>query len=134
VPGLRLTCDFSHWVNVCERLLESEWDTILELAPHAHHVHGRVGYPQGPQVPHPAAPEYAEALESHQRMWEALWTSQIARGYTVTTMTPEFGPDGYLHTLPFTNAPVADLWDINVWMGHEERRHLSNFLSERQAA
>jgi len=36
--------------------------------------------------------------------------------------------------LPFTNAPVADLWDINVWMGHEERRHLSNFLSERQAA
>ena len=42
-------------------------------------------------------------------------------------MTPEFGPDGYLHTLPFTNAPVADLWEINTWMGHEERRHLAAF-------
>ncbi|CAM2145220.1 Sugar phosphate isomerase/epimerase [Pararobbsia alpina] len=134
VPALRLTCDFSHWVNVCERLLESEWETLLELAPHAHHVHGRIGYPQGPQVPHPAAPEYAECLASHQRMWEALWSSQIARGYTVTTMTPEFGPDGYLHTLPFTNAPVADLWEVNTWMGHEERRHIADFLSERQAA
>ncbi len=134
VPTLRLTCDFSHWVNVCERLLDTEWDTILELAPHAHHLHGRVGYPQGPQVPHPAAPEYAECLEHHQRMWEAMWSSQIARGYTVTTMTPEFGPDGYLHTLPFTDAPVADLWEINTWMGREERRHIASFLSEARAA
>ncbi|RKP54903.1 sugar phosphate isomerase/epimerase family protein [Pararobbsia silviterrae] len=134
VPTLKLTCDFSHWVSVCERLLESEWDVIDALAPHAHHIHARVGYPQGPQVPHPAAPEYAACLASHQRMWEALWASQIARGYTVTTMTPEFGPDGYLHTLPFTNAPVADLWDVNTWMGREERRHLAQFLSERHAA
>ncbi|WP_429301039.1 sugar phosphate isomerase/epimerase family protein [Paraburkholderia sp. GAS199] len=132
VPELRLTCDFSHWVNVCERLLDGaggEWETILELAPRAHHVHGRVGFPQGPQVPHPAAPEYADCLASHQRMWEALWTAQIANGYTTTTMTPEFGPDGYLHTLPFTGAPVADLWEINTWMGREERRHFASFLA-----
>ena len=134
VPGLKLTCDFSHWVCVCERLLESEWDTVLELAPHAHHVHGRVGYPQGPQVPHPAAPEYADCLLSHQRMWEELWTAQIAGGYTTTTMTPEFGPDGYLHTLPFTNAPVADLWEINTWMGQTERKHLTAFLAQRADA
>ncbi|MFM0337091.1 sugar phosphate isomerase/epimerase family protein [Paraburkholderia fungorum] len=136
VPALKLTCDFSHWVSVCERLLDGEggeWDTILELAPHAHHLHGRVGYPQGPQVPHPAAPEYADCLASHQRMWEALWSAQIANGYTVTTMTPEFGPDGYLHTLPFTNAAVADLWEINTWMGREERRHLAAFLAARAA-
>jgi sugar phosphate isomerase/epimerase len=134
VPSLKLTCDFSHWVSVCERLLESEWDTILELAPHAHHLHGRVGYPQGPQVPHPAAPEYADCLASHQRMWEALWTAQIANGYTTTTMTPEFGPDGYLHTLPFTNAPVADLWEINTWMGQTERVHLAGFLARHEAS
>jgi hypothetical protein len=133
VPQLKLTCDFSHWAVVCERLLDSEWDTIHELAPHAHHVHGRIGYPQGPQVPHPAAPEYAECVASHQRIWEVLWQAQLANGYAVTTMTPEFGPDGYLHTLPFTDAPVADLWEINQWIGREERRHFAAFI-ERHAA
>jgi hypothetical protein len=133
VPQLKLTCDFSHWTVVCERLLDSEWDTLAELAPHAHHVHGRVGYPQGPQVPHPAAPEYAGCLASHRRIWELLWNAQLANGYTVTTMTPEFGPDGYLHTLPFTDAPVADLWEINTWMGREERSHFAGFLAQRDA-
>jgi len=131
VPALKLTCDFSHWVSVYERLLDSDGEAIVEIEPHADHLHGRIGYPQGPQVPHPAAPEYAECLVSQQRIWEALWSAQIAHGYTTTTMTPEFGPDGYLHTLPFTNAPVADLWEINTWMGREERRHLQAFLAER---
>ena len=88
-------------------------------------VHSRVGYDQGPQVPHPAAPEYADALASHQRCWEAVWTAQMARGYAETTMTPEFGPDGYLHHLPFTDAPVADLWDINSWIGATEQKHFA---------
>ncbi|MCB1845535.1 MAG: sugar phosphate isomerase/epimerase, partial [Halioglobus sp.] len=121
LPDISITCDFSHWVVVCERLMDSEWDAIELAASHAHHVHGRVGYDQGPQVPHPRAPEYAEALASHQRCWEAVWAAQLARGYAVTTMTPEFGPDGYLHHLPFTNAPVADLWEINRWIGATER-------------
>jgi hypothetical protein len=133
VPQLKLTCDFSHWAVVCERLLDSEWDTLIELAPHAHHVHGRIGYPQGPQVPHPAAPEYADCLASHRRIWELLWSAQLANGYTVTTMTPEFGPDGYLHTLPFTDAPVADLWEINTWMGREERSHFAGFFAQHNA-
>jgi hypothetical protein len=127
VPELKLTCDFSHWAVVCERLMDSEWDTILELAPHGHHIHGRIGYPQGPQVPHPAAPEYADCLASHRRCWEAIWSSQAQRGYDVTTMTPEFGPDGYLHCLPFTNMPVADLWEVNCWIGHAERTHFAVF-------
>jgi hypothetical protein len=42
-------------------------------------------------------------------------------------MTPEFGPDGYLHLLPFTGAPVADLWELNQWMAAEERRHYRLF-------
>lgn len=127
VPDLLLTCDFSHWVVVCERLLDDEGEALAEIVPHAHHLHGRVGYPQGPQVPHPGAPEYADCLASHQRLWESVWRSQRERGYRTTTMTPEFGPDGYLHTLPFTNAPVADLWTLNAWIGHEERRHFASF-------
>ncbi len=128
LPDIKITCDFSHWVVVSERLMDSEWDAIELAAQHAHHVHSRVGYDQGPQVPHPAAPEYAEALASHQRCWEAIWSAQIARGYNETTMTPEFGPDGYLHHLPFTNAPIADLWDLNRWMGATEQRHFSDWM------
>ncbi|HSB97904.1 MAG TPA: TIM barrel protein [Spongiibacteraceae bacterium] len=131
VPGLLLTCDFSHWAVVSERLPDCEWDTICEVAQRAHHIHGRIGYAQGPQVPHPAAPEYADCLLSHQRCWEAIWSSQIERGYTTATMTPEFGPDGYLHCLPFTNAPVADLWQINCWMGSIERTHFERFMAAR---
>jgi hypothetical protein len=123
IPDIKITCDFSHWVVVCERLMDSEWDAIELAAKHAHHVHSRVGYDQGPQVPHPGAPEYADALASHQRCWEAVWAAQASRGYTQTTMTPEFGPDGYLHHLPFTNAPIADLWDLNRWIGATEQNH-----------
>jgi len=131
LPDIRITCDFSHWVVVCERLLDSEWDAVTLAAQHAHHVHGRVGYDQGPQVPHPGAPEYADALSSHQRCWEAVWSAQAARGYSETTLTPEFGPDGYLHHLPFTNAPVADLWELNRWIAATEQEH---FLLWSQSA
>ncbi len=128
IPEISITCDFSHWVVVCERMMDSEWDVIELAAEHAHHVHSRVGYDQGPQVPHPGAPEYAEALASHQRCWEAVWTAQMRRGYRETSMTPEFGPDGYLHHLPFTNAPVADLWDLNRWIGACEQEHFARWL------
>jgi hypothetical protein len=40
------------------------------------------------------------------------------------TLTPEFGPDGYLPTLPFTNQPVADLLQINTAMATWLRREL----------
>ena len=96
---------------------------MLEVARHAQHIHARVGYDQGPQVPHPAAPEYAAALAAHQRCWEAIWTAQREQGLAVTTLTPEFGPDGYLHTLPFTQQPVANLWQVNSWMGKTESLH-----------
>jgi len=129
IPELKLTCDFSHWVVVCERLMDSEWDAITRVAQQAHHIHARVGYDQGPQVPHPAAPEYSAALASHQRCWQAIWDSQSARGYNETTMTPEFGPDGYLHTLPFTAAPIADLWELNRWIADAERSHFEKFCN-----
>lgn len=129
LPELRLTCDFSHWCVVAERLMDSEPEAIALAARHAHHIHGRVGYDQGPQVPHPAAPEYAQALAAHQNWWEQIWASQISRGYTRTTLTPEFGPDGYLHQLPFTGAPVADLWELNCWMAATERDHFRRFTA-----
>ena len=62
LPDLRITCDFSHWCVVSERLVLDEFNDILALAArHAHHIQPRVGYSQGPQVPDPRAPEYADA-------------------------------------------------------------------------
>ena len=134
LPGIKLTCDFSHWCVVCERLIDSELDLIEELAPHAHHIHARVGYDQGPQAPHPAAPEYETALRAHQRWWQIIWDAQREAGYEITTMTPEFGPDGYLHEQPFTRKPVADLWKINQWMASEERQHFNDYYRGVESA
>lgn len=130
LPEIRLTADLSHWCVVAERLMDTELLTLQHIAPKVRHIHARVGYDQGPQVPHPAAPEYAEALASHQRCWEVFWTAQKCAGAAHTTMTPEFGPDGYLHQLPFTCAPVADLWEINRWMAAEEMRHFSRWCQD----
>jgi hypothetical protein len=54
------------------------------------------------------------------------------RGYQHTTLTPEFGPDGYLHHLPFTNVPVADLWSLNAWMAQREQQHFVEFTSQTE--
>lgn len=126
LPKMKLTCDFSHWCVVSERLvMDAEPDVLALCARHAHHVHARVGYDQGPQVPHPAAPEYRPALDAHERWWIAIWEAQDAQQRAFTTLTPEFGPDGYLHTLPYTKAPVADLNNINRWMAHRQRENFS---------
>ena len=126
LPRLRLTCDFSHWCCVAERLvLDEEPDLLALVAQRAHHVHARIGYDQGPQVPHPAAPEYARALVAHERWWDEIWTAQAQTGRAVVTMTPEFGPDGYLQTAPFTQKPAADLNQINHWMAARQRARFS---------
>lgn len=131
LPNIKLTCDFSHWCVVCERLMDSELEVLQRLSANAHHIHARVGYDQGPQVPHPAAPEYEYTLRAHQSWWELIWQQQLKKKVQVTTMTPEFGPDGYLHTLPFTAEPVADLWELNRWMASEEDRHFTAFMARQ---
>jgi sugar phosphate isomerase/epimerase len=118
LPGLKITCDFSHWCVVTERLILDEEPEILKLAAeHAYHIQPRVGYAQGAQVPDPRAPEYEYTLAAHERWWDVVWDSMEKRGFSEVTMTPEFGPDGYLQAAPFTQVPVANLWEINSWIG-----------------
>ena len=130
IPDIKLTVDFSHWCVVCERLMDTELDVIHAIANNVQHIHARVGYEQGPQVPDPRAPEYEYALRAHQSWWEVIWQSQIQQGLNFSTMTPEFGPDGYLHEQPFSKQPVANLWDLNQWMAIEETRHFSRFTED----
>jgi sugar phosphate isomerase/epimerase len=131
IPELQLTIDFSHWCCVCERLVMDELPYVLELcAKHARHIHARIGYDQGPQVPDPRAPEYAPALLAHERWWNWVWIEMELRKFSCATMTPEFGPDGYLHLEPFSQRPVADLWEVNRWIGQREKAR----FQQRKAA
>lgn len=129
LPALRLTADFSHWCVVTERLLDTEQEELEQVMPRVDHIHARVGYDQGPQVPHPGAPEYQQALARHQQWWQAIWALQREQGIAVTSMTPEFGPDGYLQARPFSGEPVADLRELNCWMAAQQRDDFSRWLA-----
>jgi len=121
IQDLRLTADFSHWCVVCERLMDAEEAILDRLIGRVLHVHARIGYEQGPQVPDPRLARYRPALQSHQRWWRRIWDYQQQQGLTRTTLTPEFGPDGYQQLDAMTGAPVGDLWEINCWMAQEQR-------------
>lgn len=130
IPELKITCDFSHFCVVAERLILDEEPDILSIcANHAFHTQPRVGYAQGPQVTDPRAPEFSDALESHEKWWDTVWKSQNERGFSTCTLTPEFGPDGYLHTLPFTEEPLANLWELNTWIGQRQRDRFEDIFS-----
>ena len=134
LPQLRFTADISHWVVVCERLLNHAEDDLRPFIERVHHIQARVGYDQGPQVPHPGAPEYANAVAFHNQIWQAIWASQDARAYADTTLTPEFGPDGYTHLMPFTRAPVADLWELNLGMAQNQHAQFARWQQLRELA
>lgn len=126
--NLRLCADLSHWVVVAERLLDDQPEIMEQVAKRCIHLHARVGYEHGPQVPDPRAPEYQQHLAAHERWWDIIWATQAAKGVQVSTLTPEFGPPSYLHTLPYTNAPVADLEAICDW---QAQRQAERFRSQR---
>lgn len=128
VPDMMFTMDISHWFLVCERLLNRPEDDLTDYLQRVFHIQARVGYDQGAQVPHPADPEYQTELKFHQQLWQQVWQYHQQQGRKITTMTTEFGPDGYLHHLPFTNVPVADLWSLNDWIAQEERNHFNRFI------
>ncbi|HOE96876.1 MAG TPA: sugar phosphate isomerase/epimerase [Candidatus Sumerlaeota bacterium] len=120
-PALRVNADFSHWVNVCERLPDDQEEAMALACERSLHIHARVGYEEGPQVPDPAAPEAARYLEWHLKQWDRIRKHHEERGEELLTVTPEFGPPPYLHTLPYTNVPVADLWSVCLWMANQLR-------------
>ncbi|MCZ6817884.1 MAG: sugar phosphate isomerase/epimerase [Calditrichaeota bacterium] len=126
---LKLCSDFSHWVCVCERLIDDQIEIIEKCAERTIHLHARVGYNEGPQVPDPRAPEYQTELETHEHWWDIIWEAQNKQGVKESTLTPEFGPPPYLQTLPRSQDPVADLWDICNW---QARRQAERFSSQYQ--
>lgn len=127
-PELHVTADFSHFCCVCESLLEDQKDNLVKIMNRSLHIHARVGYAEGPQVPHPAAPEYKTELETHEGWWARILSQHEKKGSEFITVTPEFGPPGYMHTLPFNNEPVADLWDVCLWMSGRLKERFPEYV------
>ncbi len=131
IPELKLTCDFSHWVCVAERLLADAPEAMAQASARCYHLHARVGYEQGPQVPDPRDPAWAKHLQAHERWWDLCWAAAQARGEQTVTLTPEFGPPPYQHTLPFSHAPVGNLAEVCDWMAHRQAGRFREWSERR---
>ncbi|MCK9414146.1 MAG: sugar phosphate isomerase/epimerase [Prolixibacteraceae bacterium] len=116
IPGLRLGLDISHWCNVAESWLDDQSEALSMALLRADHIHARVGFPEGPQIPDPRAPEWKEALDKHLGWWNQVIDQRRKDGWTEFTITPEFGPYPYMTILPFNKQPIADQWDVNLFM------------------
>lgn len=124
-PRLRLTADLSHWCAVSERLMTPDLGLIQAMASHVDHIHARVGHAQGPSVSHPFAPEWSDALEAHRSCWQMFLDCRDRTGRNPVTITPEFGPDGYIPLHPFSQKPLADFQMLNAEMASWLRSSLT---------
>lgn len=111
-----LTADFSHWTCVTESMLENFESTVNEAIKRTRHVHARIGHENGPQVYDPRASEWSYVLKKFLGWWERIVLENKRAGQSVLTFTPEFGPPSYMPTVPFTNIPVADQFELNSFM------------------
>jgi sugar phosphate isomerase/epimerase len=115
-PEIRITLDVSHWCNVAETYLEDQPEAMALAIARTDHIHARVGHPEGPQVPDPRDPLWADALRHHLEWWDAVVRRKKAQGTEVMTITPEFGAPPYTILLPGSHVPIASQWEINLYM------------------
>jgi sugar phosphate isomerase/epimerase len=115
IPQLKLTLDISHWCNVHESLLQDQKETIDLALNRTEHIHARIGHPEGPQVNDPRAPEWDVAVKTHFAWWDMVLERKKKEGKPMTMLT-EFGPPDYMPATPYTRQPLANQWEINVYM------------------
>jgi hypothetical protein len=115
IQRYKLTLDISHWCNVHESLLADQQETVQLALSRVGNIHARIGHEEGPQVNDPRAPEWESALKAHLGWWDAVVAQKVKSGEGLTILT-EFGPPNYLPTVPYTKQPLADQWEINVYM------------------
>lgn len=115
IPGMKITLDTSHWVCVAESFLEDQPQAVHLAIERTEHIHARVGYPEGPQVPDPRIDQWQHALNAHLNWWDKV-AGRKKKENALLTVTPEFGPFPYMVPLPETGKPITDQWEVNVYM------------------
>ena len=123
-PELKITFDVSHWCNVHESLLADQQSTLDMTLDRVEHIHARIGHPEGPQVNDPRAPEWENAVKAHLAWWDKVVERKKKNGERMTFLT-EFGPPDYMPTMAYTRQPLANQWEINVYMMQLLRKRYS---------
>ncbi|UXX80995.1 sugar phosphate isomerase/epimerase [Reichenbachiella carrageenanivorans] len=113
---IRLTADFSHWCCVAETLLDDQAEAIDLAIARSEHIHSRVGYTQGPQVPDPRANEWNVELQTFLGWWDRIIDRARKEDLSHFTITTEFGPFPYMPIVPHTKQPLTSQWEVNVFM------------------
>ena len=115
-PAFYITADLSHWVCVTESMLQNFGDVLDETIIRSRHIHSRVGFEQGPQVPDPRAPEWQYALDTFLGWWDRIVALNRQINTPVLPITTEFGPVPYMPAIPFSQTPLADQFTVNCYM------------------
>lgn len=115
IPNIKLCLDISHWCNVHESLLKDQEEAVKLALLRADHLHSRIGHEQSPQVTDPRFPFWSTALEQHLKWWDTI-VYRHRKEKTDLTITTEFGPSPYMVCLEPNQTPIADQWEINVYM------------------
>ena len=116
IPDLRLTFDLSHWCNVAETMLEDQEEAVDLAIERTDHIHARVGFAEGPQIPDPRANEWESTVKIFINWWQRIIARAKKEGKNEFTITSEFGPFPYMTIQPFTAMPITDQWAVNVYM------------------
>jgi sugar phosphate isomerase/epimerase len=116
LPDLKIALDISHWCVTAESFLEDQEEAVQAAINATAHLHARVGYTEGPQVPDPRVPEWKSALEKHFIWWDQVFEKAAKEGKSYFTVTLEFGAPPYMVLHPKTGEPIVNQWEVNAWM------------------
>ncbi len=125
-PELELVGDLSHFCTVSESMLEDQEEKLQLILPHIAHIHARIGFEQSPQINDPSAPEWSKYVDQFIQWWNTVLLLNKEAGKTLFTITPEFGPVPYMPVLPFTQNPLSNQWDNNLYMLNRLKNKFGN--------
>jgi len=135
-PQLKMVADLSHWINIAETNTDDpDLTAVIEkFAGRFEHTHCRVGYDHGPQVPDPRKGQWLAYMEGHERWWDAIWKAAAEQGLEEITMTPEHGPPNYQVCIPGSEEPLANIWDVNHWIGLRRQERFAQLFGKENTS
>jgi hypothetical protein len=125
-PNLMITADLAHWVCVAESLLVGHEATLEEAIRRSGHIHARVGYAEGPQVPDPFLPIWSRELTAFTEWWLRIAQRFRSEEKECLTVTLEYGPPPYGWVSLPSGAPLRDSFQVNLQM----KGYLSSYFKK----
>jgi|TARA_B100000809_G_C15089766_1_gene512744 hypothetical protein len=127
-PELNICADLSHFTTVSEGNMEGDgYRELMDLAiSRTHHIHARVGYLNGPQVPDPRVGMGREGTERFEGWWDRIIENALKQKLPFIAVNAEFGLPEYQPFHPETGEPLADIWDVCLYISKRFQERFSN--------